>query len=246
LNLSLANATDRAPAVVSVRRQDGRFHTQLRTGLLRPQQLHGPDDRCRVGLLATNALLLGGDAVELDVDVGAGVSLELYDVAGTVAYHGRGLPASWSVRVRVAEGGSLRWAGEPLVVADGADVTRSLLLELAEGSRALVRETLVLGRAGQVGGRLRNRTEVRRAGRPVLAEDAELDPVGHRTLPGMLGTLRVVDSVLALGLGPPTSHGDRVTMFRLADPGCFLLRYLGDDLAGSPLHQRWAGLQAAN
>jgi len=246
LNLLLAKATDHAPAVVSVHRQNGRFRTRLRTGLLRPQQLHGPDDRCRVGLLATNALLLGGDAVELDVDVGAGVSLELCDIAGTVAYHGRGLPASWSVRARVAEGGSLRWAGEPLVVADGADVTRSLVLELAEGSRALVRETLVLGRAGQVGGRLRNRAEVRRAGRPVLVEDADLDPVGHRRLPGMLGSLRVVDSLLALGVVPPASHAEGLATFRLVDPACFLLRYLGDDLAGSPLHQLWAGLQPLN
>ena len=36
------------------------------------QQLHGPADRCRIGLLATTALLLGGDAVELEVEVGPG------------------------------------------------------------------------------------------------------------------------------------------------------------------------------
>jgi urease accessory protein len=241
--LSLFLSADPEPAVVSVRREHGRLRTRLRTGLLRPQQLHGPDDRCRIGLLATNALLLGGDVVELDVEVGAGVTLELSDIAGTVAYAGRGLAASWRVRVQVAEGGRLRWAGAPFVVADGAEVTRSLVLELAEGAQALVRETVVLGRAGQVGGALRNRTDVRRAGRPVLAEDSRLDPAGHRRLPGMLGGLRVVDSLLALGVTPTPASGPGLATFRLAEPACFLLRYLGHDPARSPLHQLWSALR---
>ena len=42
------------------------------------------------GWSATTALLLGGDAVELVVEVGPGAVLDLFDVAGTVAYHGRG------------------------------------------------------------------------------------------------------------------------------------------------------------
>jgi urease accessory protein len=241
--LSLFPATDPAPAVVAVTRKHGRFHTRLHTGLLRPQQLHGPDDRCRIGLLATNALLLGGDAVRLEVDVGAGVALDLMDIAGTVAYDGRGRCASWSVRVRVAEGGSLRWAGEPFVVADGADVTRSLVLELAAGARALLRETVVLGRAGQLGGVLRNRTDVHRAGQPVLVEDTELDAAGHRRLPGMLADLRVVDTLLALGVAPPAATAEGLATFRLVDPACSLLRYLGRDLAVSPLHAVWRQAQ---
>jgi len=225
--------------VVAVSRRHGRFHTRLRTGQLRPQQLHGPDDRCRIALLATQALLLGGDAVELEVEVGAGVTLELSDIAGTVAYDGRGQPASWSVRVTVAEGGALRWSGEPFVVADGADVTRSLELELAQDARALVRETLVLGRSGQLGGRLRNRTTACRGGRAVLVEHTDLDPARHRRLPGMLGELRVVDTLLALGVEPPVVAAG-LTRFRLVDPACAVVRHLGRELAGSPLHGLWS------
>ena len=91
---------------VSVHAHEGRHRTRLQTGLLRPQPLHGPADRCRIGLLATTALLLGGDRVELDVQVGPGATLELVDVAGTVAYDGRGRPASWSVRPCVVAGSS--------------------------------------------------------------------------------------------------------------------------------------------
>lgn len=224
-----------------MRWERGRLRTRLRAGLLRPQALHGPADRCRVGLLATTALLLGGDAVELEVEVGAGATLELTEVAGTVAYDGRGRPSSWSVRVVLAEGGRLRWSGEPFVVADGADVTRSLTVELAGGAAALVRETVVLGRAGQVGGVLRNRATVLQDGLPVLVEDTELDPAGHRRLPGMLGGFRVVDTLLSLGAGAPP-RADGLTVFRLAGPGqASLARHLGPDLAGSPLHQVWAG-----
>ena len=241
--MSLSLAAEAGPALVAVTRERGRFRTRLRTGLLRPQPLHGPDDRCRIGLLATTALLLGGDAVQLEVDVGAGVALDLVDIAGTVAYDGRGRAASWSVRLRVAEGGSLRWAGEPFVVADGADVTRSLVLELAPGGRALVRETVVLGRTGQRGGVLRSRTDVRRAGLPVLVEDTLLDPAGHRRLPGMLGDLRVVDTLLALGVAAPPAPAGGLAVFRLVDPDCSLLRHLGPDLAGSPLHPVWRRAQ---
>lgn len=231
-------------SVVEVTRVAGRLRTRLRSGLLRPQQLHGPGDRCRVGLLATTALLLGGDAVELEVHVGAGVTLELADVAGTMAYDGRGRPARWDVSIRVADGGRLWWSGEPFVVADGADVSRRLDLHLALGAAALVRETLVLGRAGQLGGVLRNQTSVQVDGRPVLVEDQVLDASGQRLLPGMLGQLRVVDTVLAAGLAWSAPPDDRrsgwTTTCRLPADGARLTRHLGHELACSPLHAPWA------
>ena len=58
--------------------------------------------------------------------MGAGARLDLFDVAGTVAYHGRGEPSAWHVRLELDEGATLTYAGEPFVVGDGADVTRTL------------------------------------------------------------------------------------------------------------------------
>lgn len=227
-----------APAVttIAVDRVDGRHLTRLRQGLLRPQVIASSNDCCRIGLLATTALLLGGDVVELEVRVGAGARLDLFDVAGTVAYHGRGEPSAWHVRVELAAGAGLTYAGEPFVVGDGADVTRTLDVDLGPGAAAAVRDTVVLGRTGQRGGRLRSLTTVRREGRPVLLEDQRLDPDGLRGAPGMLGAHRVLDTVLWLGRAQREPARSEATTYALVDGAGTLTRWLGSSLADSPLH----------
>ena len=159
------------PTRVDVTRRGGRQRLDLVGGLLRPQVVLDRPDHARIGLVATTALLLGGDEVELEVRVGEGASLELFDVAGTVAYHGRGQSASWRVTIVLENGACLDYAGAPVVVSDGADVSRTLDLGLDPTAGVRLRETVVLGRSGQVGGRLRSRTEITVGGRPVLLED---------------------------------------------------------------------------
>lgn len=220
---------------IAVDRVGGRHVTRLRQGLLRPQVVASGPERCRIGLLATTALLLGGDVVELEVRLGPGARLDLFDVAGTVAYHGRGEPSGWHVRFELAEGASLTYAGEPFVVGDGADVTRTLDLDLAPGAAAAVRDTLVLGRAGQRGGRLRSLTTVRIDGRAALVEDQLLDPDRLRAAPGLLGPYRVLDTLLWLGEARPEPTG--ATTYALVDGAGTLSRWLGTSLADSPLHR---------
>ncbi len=225
---------------IAVERVDGRHVARLRQGLLRPQVVASSADRCRVGLLATGALLLGGDVVELEVSVGAGARLDLFDVAGTVAYHGRGAPSAWHVRVELAAGAGLTYAGEPFVVGDGADVTRTLAIDLGPGAAAAVRDTVVLGRSGQRGGRLRSLTSVRQEGRPVLLEDQRLDPDLLRDAPGMLSAHRVLDTVTWLGPARPQPARPQplgATTYALVDGAGTLTRWLGTSLAESPLHQ---------
>ena len=222
--------------VVEVR--DGRHVVRTSPGALRAQRLHGPDDRARVALVGRTALLLGGDVVELDVEVGPGARLELADIAATVAYHGRGRPAVWRTRIRVASGASLRYAGQPLIVSDGAEVTRSLTVDLDTGATAALRETVVFGRSGQDGGRLDAQTVLSRAGVEFLRERLRTDAVS-RALPGVLGGVTVTDTVLALGCpGPslgPVAEGPGLTRFQLLDPGSTMTRYLGRSAAESPL-----------
>lgn len=213
----------------------GRHVTRLTQGLLRPQVVAAGPGRCRIGLLATTALLLGGDVLALEVRVGAGARLDLFDVAGTVAYHGRGEPSAWHVRLDVAEGAALTYAGEPFVVGDGADVTRTLEVDLGPDAAAVLRDTVVLGRAGQVGGRLRSTMAVRAGGRPVLLEDQRLDPDRLRRAPGMLGAHRVLDTVTWLGRARPEPAA--ATTYALADGAGTLSRWLGSSLADSPLHR---------
>lgn len=244
---------------VAVEVRNGRHVVRTSGGLLRAQRLHGPDDRARVALVGQTALLLGGDRVELEVEVGPGATLELSDIAGTVAYHGRGRPAAWHTTIRLGLGARLAYAGEPLILSDGADVTRTLTVDLAEGAAARLRETLVFGRAGEVGGRLDASTLLRRDGEEFHRERLVLDP-DLRRRPGILADVRVLDSVLELGaearakgpdheartgagratLNPEDSRTARsartdVVTYTLLDPGSTLIRFLGAGLAESPV-----------
>ena len=192
--------------------------------------------------MATTALLLGGDEVELEVRVGPDATLELFDVAGTVAYHGRGKSASWRVTIVVDDGACLNYRGAPFVVSDGADVLRTLDLSLDPTASVWLRETLVLGRSGQVGGRVRSRTAITVGGHQVLLEDQHLDPSGIRQGPGMLGSHRVIDSVVAVGQdavgrGAPSLLPGGAVRFDLVGGVGSLTRYLGADVAGSPLER---------
>src|SRR5918992_4742084 len=96
-------------------RRGGRQRLDLVGGLLQPRVVLDRPDHARIGLVATTALLLGGDEVELEVRVGEDASLELFDVAGTVAYHGRGQTASWRVTLVLEQGARLKYCGAPFV-----------------------------------------------------------------------------------------------------------------------------------
>lgn len=207
---------------------------RLTGGILRAQRLTDGPDGLRVGLVATTALLLGGDAVELVVEVGPASTLELFDVAGTVAYHGRGRPAGWRTVISLADGASLTYAGQPLVVSDGADVSRTLQVDLAASARLRLRDTLVLGRSGQRGGRVRSETLLRVDGADVWREDADLDPDGIRDRPGMLDGRRVIDSLLTVGV--PAPHRPLATAYALLGGVGTVTRWLGPHLAGSPMN----------
>lgn len=228
--------------LIAVDKDRDRHRVSLSTGLLRPQLVHGRPGWCRIGLVATTALLLGGDAVEVEARLGPGAHLDLFDVAGTVAFNGRGCGASWTVRVHLAEGAVLRLSGEPFVVADGADVTRSLQVDLASSASALLRETVILGRTGEQGGRLRNLTAIDVGGQPVCLEDQELDPATYRALPGMLGDLRILDTITAIGRPPPPVDPCGLPQFTLVSQAGTITRYLGHQLAPSPLHREWTRL----
>jgi urease accessory protein len=180
----------------------------LGSGLLAPRLVGRGPTTVHVALVATAATLLGGDIVELDVEVGRGLRLDLTDVAGTVAYHGRGRPAVLRSRLRVGPGATLVWAGEPLVVADGADVERHLVADVAPGGRLLVRDQVALGRHGELGGSLRCRTELTYAGQPALVESLDLRAAPERDGPGMLGAARVIDTVTAIGWRPGGAASD--------------------------------------
>ncbi|HEY3559491.1 MAG TPA: urease accessory protein UreD [Kribbella sp.] len=156
----------------------------------------------RVALVAAGALLLAGDEVRLEIAVSGAVRLEIVEIAGTVAYGMRGGSARWDVDLRLGNGASLQWYGEPFVVSAGADVTRTTTAHLSTGCTAELRESLILGRHGEPGGTLHTTTRAWLDDELLLAEDLDLSP-DARAGWAILGPHRCLDTVTTLGFRLP-------------------------------------------
>jgi urease accessory protein len=187
----------------------------------------------RVHLVQAAGGPLGGDELGLDVRVAADAAVEVRSAAATIAQPGPGGdPARWSVTATVA--GTLRWWPEPTVVCANADYRARLCVDLAEGARLVLREQVVLGRAGEAGGRFQGRLTVRVDGVPLLDTETVLDGA-DAALSGPAGSagFRVFDSVLVAGPDLPKldeaaydEAGARSAILPLDGPG-YLLMALG-------------------
>jgi urease accessory protein len=202
-----------------------RTEAEVRSSHLRAFRLPTVDGVERLALVPEQAVLLAGDHVTVSVRVGAGRALEIVEPGGTVAYAMRGRRARWDVTIEVEEAGCLVWHGEPFVVAEGADVRRTLSVGLAAGASLVLRETLVLGRSGEAPGRLRCGTDIVREGSPVLVEDLDC-ATG-------LGPHRVLDQVLHVGAD--CEVGDHSMVLESGDT---VDRWLGAETHASPLGVR--------
>ncbi|MFB4421025.1 urease accessory protein UreD [Streptomyces sp. QL37] len=217
------------PTVVTVHRDAGGrdVATDLRPGgFLAPRPLCPSGGGLHLALVGTTAGLLAGDELRIRVTVGPGARLHLMEPAGLVAYDHRGGRSSWRAVVEIAPGGELTWDSKPFVVSTGADVTRDMDVTTAPGARMLWRDTLVLGRSGERGGRIRARTRAVHDGRELLVEDLDLTDPGVRELPGVLGPHRIVGAVTALGADPGGATHPSRTDF--AGPGA-QVRLLGTE-----------------
>lgn len=220
------------PTRLSVQRTGGRSRVRRTTGHLTARIMDQDADGARVGLLATQALLLSGDDVRIEVDVAPGAWLDVVETTGTVAYEGDS-PSSWTIDATVGDEAVLTWAGKPFVVSDGITTHRDTRIRLHGTGRVLIQEKIVLGRAGQTGGDLTTSLNATDDTGPVQVE--HLDLTRHaRGMPGVLGTLRSLDTVTALGWSPeppiepePGTTGPGETYFRLDRAGA-VLRWMGN------------------
>lgn len=199
-------------------------------------RLVGKTDRSvEVALVAGRAMLLPGDGVHMRITVGQGCTLRLVDIGGLVVYGRPGeadAASQWHAHVELARDAHLTWEGLPTVITAAGDLSRSLTLRLEPASTAVLRETLVLGRVGERGGRLTADTDIADATGPILRETLEVR--GDGGMPGILGASRVVDSIIAVG--DAVALADVAGATRLdAERGGTVLRYLGDAAHDSPL-----------
>lgn len=200
---------------------------------LAPRALGGREGWARVSLVQTVAGLLSGDAVEIELEVGPRAALELTATAATVAYPAQ-LPASIQVSCRVGAEGRLAWLPEPTVLAAGCDLHASMEVELAEGAAAVVRETIVLGRYGEVSGRCDTLLRCDLAGRPLLRDRVRIDEASRSSPVGLDGA-GVFASLALLGARPAQEPG--AGELDLAGEGR-LLRLLANDAAEAEQRRR--------
>jgi urease accessory protein len=182
-----------------------------------------------VHLVSSVTSPLGGDCLELTVEVGAGASLDLRGVAATLMLPGpTGLPSSSVVRFSVE--GSVRYLPEPTVVTARANHTAVVEAELDGHAELSFREVLVLGRVGETAGSLSTLVRATRCGRPLshqqlVVGDASVDS----SVAGLAGK-RVVGTALMLDAVPRESRGGEWWSVVPLVAGGTLATALGDDV----------------
>jgi len=138
----------------------------------------------RVHLVGTAAGPLGGDVVEISVQVRAGARLEVHGVAATIALPARTGDESLTCLVlAVADGGHLVCVPPPLVVCRGARVRARTAVVLAGTGGIDLLEQVLLGRHGEPGGDWSARLVADRDGLPLVRTTQTSQLVATALLP---------------------------------------------------------------
>jgi urease accessory protein len=189
-----------------------------------------------VHLVGTAAGPLGGDEVDLRIEVGPGARLAVRGVAATLVYPSREEARSaFRVTADVAEGGHLDLAPEPAIVCAGADLETTTEVTLAGSATLRLLEEVVLGRAHERTGRWRGRTAATRDGVPLLSHTLRSDvlTLGPRGPGGPGGPVRAVVTLLEVaadGVPATAAVRGRAVVLPLAAPGAVLTTATGPDL----------------
>ncbi|MCA2183417.1 urease accessory protein UreD [Nonomuraea glycinis] len=172
-----------------------------------------------VHLISTAAGPLGGDRLELDLDVAPGTTLELGSVASTLVLPGPG-ESRTLITARVGAGATLRFTPEPTVLAAGCAHRIEVGLTLASDARVLWREEIVFGRYGEQPGRCHARFDATLDGRPLLRQEFTVGTPALDTSPAVYGDARCVGTTLIAGPVPLAEAvvADGVAVLPLAGP----------------------------
>ncbi|MEU8248450.1 urease accessory protein UreD [Nonomuraea sp. NPDC048916] len=233
-----AHRAMRARAAVATRLADGR--TVISRLASAPPLTFRQTGARTVHLVSTAAGPLGGDHLELDLDVAPGTSLEVASVASTLVLPGRG-SSHMLITARVGAGASLRFTPEPTVLAAGCSHRLTVRLTLAADARVLWREEIVFGRYGERPGRCHARFDATCDGRPLLRQEHVVGDPALDTSSAIYGTARCVGTTLITPASATSATaarqaviGDGVAVLPLAGPGILVSALAADavDLRG--------------
>jgi urease accessory protein len=149
-----------------------------------------------VYLVGAGAGPLGGDDLELTIEVGPGACLDIRSAAASLVLPGRGV-SRLAVRAEVGAGARLVFTPEPSIAAAGCDHRSLAWVRLDEGAELVWREEIVLGRHGERPGRYVSRFDVTSCGFPLLHHELRVDEDAPST--AVLGSARTVGTVLLAG-----------------------------------------------
>lgn len=191
------------PTRIAVELSNGRarIRTLDQGYYLAGRPLRSSGNRVCLALVGIRLALLAGDGVDVRIHVGAGVVLEVIEPTGMVAYDAGGDRSTWTLTATVEAGATLIWQGAAFVAAQGSNACRTTKIVLGSGARAVLKETLILGRSGEFDVRLYNQTQALLEARELLVEELALTPEARR-LPGISGDSKVIGTVTALGRRP--------------------------------------------
>lgn len=202
-----------------------------------------PDERgeCHVYVLHPPGGVVGGDFLSLDVVARSGAGTVLTTPSATKLYRSNGPVAAVRQSFKVEGEARVEWLPLETIAFDGAVADLSTRVELDAGSHFSGWEVVCLGRPASreafSRGRLRQRLELYREGRPVLVEVLAVDSEsavqkgvwGLRGHP-VVGTFLMTPAVPALAkvvheLAATAPGTFSVTVMR----DVLVCRYLGDD-----------------
>lgn len=174
-----------------------------------------------VYLVGAGAGPLGGDDLELTIDVGPGARLEVRSAAASLVLPGRRDtgPSRLTVRARVAAGARLVFTPEPAIAASGCDHRSLADVRLGEGASLVWREEIVLGRHGERPGRYVSRFDVTAGPVPLLRHELRIGE--NATSGAVLGDAKAAGTLLLAGpgLAPGPYAEDGLAVMPLAGPG---------------------------
>jgi urease accessory protein len=158
-----------------------------------------PDE---VVLINTAGGVAGGDDLCWSIKVGEGAQVSVTTQACEKFYRSHGAPARIAATLAVEPGARLDWLPQESILFDGAQLERTLEVDLFADARLLAVEAYIFGRAAmeerRVSGSLRERWRIRRDGRLIYADNLALCGclTDHLDKPAVAGGGRALATVL--------------------------------------------------
>lgn len=156
-----------------------------------------------VHLVGSAASPLGGDELQLTIELGPDTTLTLRTATASVALTGRDGESSLDVRAKLDAGAFLTYEPGPLIVTRGARHRIRALIEMADEARLRWREIIVLGRDNEPPGQLRVTTQADIGDLPLHRHELVIGDRPGWNGPAALGGAKMYGTLLVAGARLP-------------------------------------------